>query len=250
MKRMAFRYLLYFALFILFVQLSDRPNVQLIFACLGLKLNLDLISLYAPLFLSVLLIDVTYQSGKRQNEIAEQQTEIAKKQYQSEVFEVYKEMHRDIYKLQQYSKIVLPRIYCYFASKTAKDQEKRVEDLERFFNDLAEKIAIDEADFFLRKGENKILVDIHSYTDFVALILGVTTAFTHKERPEQSDVMMLNNSQMQQRSDAEWIEAIKEHISDKRIIDLLLIFAKEKRRLFEEENILEKFQQACANETK
>lgn len=89
----------------------------------GISIDIAPLGTYATLFLSVLLVDVTYGIGKRQNdiakrqnEIAEQQTEIQKRQYQIEKFNNYKDLHRDIYKCKCLLDYILPKIYEYFVA--------------------------------------------------------------------------------------------------------------------------------------
>ena len=204
------RYMLYFGVFVLLVRLPQMLNLS------WLKIDIELMASCAPLFLSVLLIDITYRIGKRQNQIAEQQAElqkqqieIQKRQCEIEEFDIYKEMHRDIYKLQRYSNLVLPMIFGYFASDTANDQAQRVEELEKVFDELSNKIAVDEADFVLRKGENKEIKDAYDYACFVAFLLGIVPAYVKNNRPEQSDLDKLNQLRFQNVNnyDQEWLKA-------------------------------------------
>lgn len=73
MNKILWRYLIYFGIFICFVQIMESAPLQCAFAKVGLRMNFESLGTYAPLFLSALLIDITYRIGKRQNEIAEQQ---------------------------------------------------------------------------------------------------------------------------------------------------------------------------------
>lgn len=208
---------------------------------------------------SVLLGYVTYKLGKRQNQIAEQQAElqkqqieIQKRQCEIEEFDIYKEMHRDIYKLQRYSNLVLPMIFGYFASDTAKDQAQRVEELEKVFDELSNKIAIDEADFVLRKGKNKDIKDAYDYACFVAFLLGIVPAYVKNNRPEQSDLDKLNQLRIQNgnNSDQEWLKALAPYLPNnaqlKATIDK---FIEEKHLLFDtENNLLERIRKSYKNE--
>lgn len=203
-------------------------------------------------WVSILIGYVTYKLGKRQNEIAEQQTEIQKRQCEIEEFDIYKEMHRDVYKLHQYSRLVLPAIYDYFASNTAKDQAQRVDELENVFNELVDKIAVDEADFMLRKGENKDIKDAYDYACFVAFLLGIVPAYVKNNRPEQSDLDKLNQLRFQNgnNSDQEWLKALAPYLPNnaqlKATIDK---FIEEKHLLFyTENNLLERIRKSYKNE--
>ena len=80
MAKLLYRYLLYFGVFIVIVQMLEYSGTQELFAKCCFKFNSEVLGTYAPLFLSVLLIDVTYRIGKRQNEIAKQQVSIQQQQ--------------------------------------------------------------------------------------------------------------------------------------------------------------------------
>ena len=84
MNKLLWRYLIYFGIFICFVQIMESAP---------LKMSFDSLGTYAPLFLSALLIDITYRIGKRQNEIAERQNEIAEQQRKDMEYKI----DRDLY---------------------------------------------------------------------------------------------------------------------------------------------------------
>ena len=200
---------------------------------------------------SVLLGYVTYKLGTRQNQIAEQQAELQKRQCEIEEFDIYKEMHRDVYKLHQYSRLVLPAIYDYFASNTAKDQAQRVDELENVFNELVDKIAVDEADFMLRKGKNDLINEAFKFASITSFLLGIVPAYVKtKDRPEQSDIMALNAKRLQYKTDLDWIKAIAQHApNDEALKATIRKFIKEKHLLFEvEDNLLERIRKSYKNE--
>ena len=65
---------MYFCVFVTLIQIFERDSVKLFFEeNLQMSFRFDSIGLYAPLFLSALLIDVTYRLGKRQNELVARQ---------------------------------------------------------------------------------------------------------------------------------------------------------------------------------
>lgn len=69
-----FVYIMYFCVFVALIQIFERDSVKLFFEeKLQMSFRFDSIGLYAPLFLSALLIDVTYRLGKRQNELVARQ---------------------------------------------------------------------------------------------------------------------------------------------------------------------------------
>lgn len=90
MSKLLWRYLIYFGIFICFVQLSEYAANRWI--CL----DVEAIGTYAPLFLSALLIDVTYRIGKRQNEIAELQITIQKQQIASQEYQLYHKLYKTV----------------------------------------------------------------------------------------------------------------------------------------------------------
>ena len=70
-----FVYFVYFVVFITLIQISEIEFVKIFFEeKLRMRFRFDLIGIYAPLFLSTILIDVTYRLGKRQNELVTRQT--------------------------------------------------------------------------------------------------------------------------------------------------------------------------------
>ena len=202
-------------------------------------------------WVSMLIGYVTYKLGKRQNQIAEQQAELQKRQCEIEEFDIYKEMHRDVYKLHQYSRLVLPAIYDYFASNTAKDQAQRVDELENVFNELVDKIAVDEADFMLRKGKNDLINEAFKFASITSFLLGIVTAYVKtNDRPEQSDIMALNAKRLQYKTDLDWIKAIAQYApNDEALKATIRKFIKEKHLLFEvEDNLLERIRKSYKNE--
>ncbi|MBQ8853494.1 MAG: hypothetical protein IJZ67_04215 [Alistipes sp.] len=130
MSKLLWRYFIYFVIFITMVQVFEYNGTQELCARWGFKINFAPLGVYAPLFLSVLLIDITYRIGKRQNEIAEQQAELQKQQnefvkqqieiqqqqYKIEKFNNYRDLHRDIYKSKCMLDSILPKIYEYFVA--------------------------------------------------------------------------------------------------------------------------------------
>lgn len=104
MNKLLWRYLIYFGIFICFVQIMESTPLQDAFAKVGLKMNFEALGTYAPLFLSALLIDITYRIGKRQNEIAERQNQI-------ELHKLYKDLYATIYAIEQFSQTFVEKIY-------------------------------------------------------------------------------------------------------------------------------------------
>ena len=252
------RYMLYFGVFVLLVRLPQMLNLT------WLKIDIEMMASCAPLFLSVLLIDITYRIGKRQNQIAEQQAELQKqqnefvkqqieiqqRQCEIEEYEIYKVIHRDVYELSKQSNLVLTMIYCYVASGTAKDQAENVKDLERTFTGLFKRLVVDDADFTLRKGNSDLITDACAYACFVEYLLGVVTTYKTKNRPEQSDVAFLNYNRMHLSSNEEYVNAINMYLPHNHTLrQLIAKFVEEKHLLFEvEDNLLERIRKSYKNE--
>jgi hypothetical protein len=208
------------------------------------------ISIVVSAILSVLLWHTSRKLGKRQNEIAEQQTEIQKRQCEIEEYDIYKEIHRDVYNLSKQSNLVLPMIYCYVASDTAKDQAQNVKDLEKEFTGLFKKLAVDDADFILRKGKSDLITDACAYACFVEYLLGVVTTYKKKNRPEQSDLTFLNYNRLHLSSDEDYVNTINLYIPhDHTLRQMIDKFVEEKNRLFDsKDNLLERIRKSYKNE--
>ena len=204
---------------------------------------------FLSFYVSVILWLTSRKLGKRQNEIAEQQTELQRLQCEISEYEIYKGIHRDVYNLSKQSNLVLPMIYCYFASNTAKDQAKNVADLERVFGEIHDKLTTDMADFALRKGNSDLIDEAYLFACFVEYLLGLVGTYTKENRPEQSDVEFLNYNRMRFTSDEDHWEAAKLYIPHNDILRKLVNkFLDDKKRLFEaENNLLEKIQASYKN---
>ena len=207
------------------------------------------ISIVVSAILSVLLWHTSRKLGKRQNEIAEQQTALQMLQCEISEYDIYKGIHRDVYNLSKQSNLVLPMIYCYFASNTAKDQAQNVKDLEKVFGEIREKLTVDVADFTLRKGNSDLIDEAYLFACFVEYLLGIVGTYTKENRPEQSDVGFLNYNRMRFDSDEDYWNASKLYIPHNDILrNLVDKFLEDKKRLFEEENnLLEKIQASYKN---
>ena len=108
------------------------------------------ISIVVSAILSVLLWHTSRKLGKRQNQIAEQQTEIQKRQYQIEKFNNYKYLHRDIYKCKCMFEAILPKIYEYFVAVEREMQNNSVDDHLEQITKLLSDIQVRVSDAMLR----------------------------------------------------------------------------------------------------
>ena len=85
----------------------ESAPLQGAFAKVGLKMNFEALGTYAPLFLSALLIDITYRIGKRQNEIAERQRLLQEQQYKLDKYKHYEGLYKNLKELIIYKLIVI-----------------------------------------------------------------------------------------------------------------------------------------------
>lgn len=153
MNKLLWRYLIYFGIFITLVQLFEYNGTQELFARCGFKVDFSSLGTYAPLFLSALLIDITYRIGKRQNEIAERQTALQKEQYQLDKFNAYKELYRCLFGLKRFSQYILPKIYDYIMSGCSEQDLKGLAEFEKEVGEIRDNFERCEADFDLRVGK-------------------------------------------------------------------------------------------------
>ncbi|MBS6459252.1 MAG: hypothetical protein KH375_03745 [Alistipes sp.] len=195
------------------------------------------LGIIASLAISILLYKTTRKIGEQQNRIQREQLLISN-------FNLYRDIHRDLYNLKIYSNVVLPRIYDYLASNANLIEKKNLEKLETDFENMTCKVEIDEADYLLRFGENEIIQELKSYSDLISIIVGIVTAFKSKKPntytfEEKLRIRSLNPT------DKQWLIEIEKKCDSKKIISILKFFIEEKYRLFEgENNVLKNIQTA------
>ncbi len=168
MSKLLWRYFIYFVIFITMVQVFEYIGTQELCTRWGFKINFAPLGVYAPLFLSVLLIDITYRIGKRQNEIAEQQYKIAK-------FDNYRDLHRNLYKSKCMLESILPKIYEYFVAADRDVQKNSIDDYFGQLTELLFSIQNGVSDVMLR-GDKQL--DVQAVLDLVGsvghLLIGAT----------------------------------------------------------------------------
>lgn len=113
MNKLLLRYIIYFGIFICFIQIVECPQVHDLCAKIGLAVDFSLLGEYAPLFLSVLLIDVTYRIGVKQTEIQNKQLELQKHQIDVAEYQLYRTLYRVIGDIKQFPRHLLYRMYSY-----------------------------------------------------------------------------------------------------------------------------------------
>lgn len=141
----------------------------------GISIDIAPLGTYATLFLSVLLIDVTYNIGKRQNEISKRQNEIAEQQYKIAKFDNYRDLHRNLYKSKCMLESILPKIYEYFV---AADRDVQKNSIDEYFGQLTELL------FSIQNGVSDVMLrgdkqlDVQAVLDLVGsvghLLIGAT----------------------------------------------------------------------------
>lgn len=205
----------------------------------------SVLSIVASVTVSVFLYKTSKRIGEQQNLIGEQQNRMQREQLLISNFNLYREIHRDLYHLKIYSNVVLPRIYDYLASNADMEEQVKLKKLENDFERMAYKIETDEADYLLRFGENEIIKNIRFYSDFVSTIFGATTSIMPKKKKNLYTI----NDRMQIRdeciTDNQWLDKIKALYPDEDFIYALNTFIESKCQLFEGENdVINKIQTA------
>ncbi len=177
MSKLLWRYFIYFVIFITMVQVFEYNGTQELCTRWGLKINFAPLGVYAPLFLSVLLIDITYRIGKRQNEIAEQQAELQKQQYKIDKFNLYKDLHRNLYKSKCMLESILPKIYEYFVAADRDVQKNSIDDYFGQLTELLFSIQNGVSDVMLR-GDKQL--DVQAVLDLAGNVGHILIAATQK----------------------------------------------------------------------
>ena len=126
---------------------------------------------------SVLLGYVTYKFSKRQNEIAEQQTDIQKQQYKIDKFNLYKDLHRDLYKSKCMLESILPKIYEYFVAADRDVQKNSIDDYFGQLTELLFSIQNGVSDVMLR-GDKQL--DVQAVLDLAGSVGHILIAATQK----------------------------------------------------------------------
>lgn len=138
-------------------------------------LSVSITSALLSFCVSVLLGYVTYKLGKRQNQIAEQQTELQKRQYQIEKFNNYKDLHRDIYKCKCFLEAIFPKVYEYYIATDREVQKNSIDDYFTKLTELLFSIQNGVSDAMLR-GDKQL--DVQAVLDLVGsvghLLIGAT----------------------------------------------------------------------------
>lgn len=244
MNKLVLRYLIYFGVFIVIVQMLEYSGTQELFAKCCFKFNSEVLDTYAPLFLSVLLIDVTYRIGKRQNEIAKQQVSIQQQQYQLEKFNNYKDLHRNIYRCKNMVDIIPLKVHCNLIQRDNESIGSTDEYLSRLDN-LSIGIQDGVSDLML-KGEKN--VDIKNVLHLISvskdLLNYINTNHTRHYSVKDFLASIIEEISFEElKTIDEQLEYINRNLHNKQLIDRLTNFSNSYHRVFSGENdILSKVQ--------
>lgn len=250
MNKLLWRYLIYFGIFICFVQIMESAPLQGAFAKIGLRMNFESLGTYAPLFLSALLIDITYRIGKRQNEIAEQQRKIQEAQHKLDKYNTFKEMHRHLCDLRRIAQVILNNVTHYIASQCRQEHKDFLLEQIKEVEKIRENIHNDEADYFLRYGKERDMADAEGFTHLLVHLILEIKAFERKdlkgtkyiERYGFGEVVTVINKTIE-----EQIELIKVLANDKELGLFLDEFLVEFKMLFVNEDcVLKQIQREYA----
>lgn len=181
MNKLLWRYLIYFGIFICFVQIMESAPLQGVFAKVGLKMSFDSLGTYAPLFLSALLIDITYRIGKRQNAIAERQRLLQEQQYKLDKYNTFKEMHRHLCDLRRIAQIILNNVTHYIASQCRQEHKDFLLEQIKEVEKIRENIHNDEADYFLRYGKERDMADAEGFSHLLIHLITEIELFERKD---------------------------------------------------------------------
>lgn len=135
------------------------------------------ISIVVSAILSILLWWTSRKLGKRQNQIAEQQAELQKQQYKIDKFNLYKDLHRNLYKSKCMLESILPKIYEYFVAADRDVQKNSIDDYFGQLTELLFSIQNGVSDVMLR-GDKQL--DVQAVLDLVGNVGHILIAATQK----------------------------------------------------------------------
>lgn len=165
-----FKYYLYFVIFIFLVQIVENDQFQKWFAHFGLKVNLEPLGTYAPLFLSVLLIDVTYQIGKQQNKIADRQSRI-------ERHRLYKDLYSLVVRVEREANQLVFDLFNIFMHVNENNCKSKIFQKQSDLADCLSKLKASEVDFHILQfnQSGKIYVQIEELMELAESIMHIVS---------------------------------------------------------------------------
>lgn len=235
MSKLLWRYFIYFVIFITMVQVFEYIGTQELCARWGFEINFAPLGVYAPLFLSVLLIDITYRIGKRQNEIAEQQAELQKRQYQIEKFNHYRNLHRSLYQLQFICVSFLPQIYDYIVSKSNNNSQiNDLKELRQSIIVIRTDIQNGISDAKLRQEKQIDIEPVFNFVimlEFILILVEKVIPTVNPSIPQIEAFNIVVNKSMYEQA-----EIINNAVKDIHLQDSIIKFVERYKSIFEGEN--------------
>lgn len=253
MNKILFRYLIYFIVFVFLVQLIENNQFQTWLASIGFRISLEPIGTYAPLFLSALLIDITYQIGKRQNKIAEQQNKI-------ERHRMYKDIYSLVVQVDRETSHLVQDLYQIFIHIIQKQTKQRIAQMQGDYNACIGKIKACEIDFHILKLSNKDKVydKIEEVTQLALTIMNILSMFNdlylgkieELKYPQKDDIIKIDDPSIDiftRNFVAKIIEL--NQMSPMHLVDVIDSFIKKRHELFgSEHNILALIKEESSND--
>ena len=197
----------------------------------GISIDIAPLGTYATLFLSVLLVDVTYGIGKRQNQIAEQQYKIAK-------FDNYRDLHRDIYRCKCFLEAVLPKVYEYYIAVDRDIQKNSVDDYFAKLTELLFSIQNGVSDIMLRGGKQLNVEKVRDLLSGAGAILMYAEAHP-VSRINTRDFLATLYMGAEFRETCtmeEQMQFINKLVKDSNLKQVMELFVKQYKEVFEGEN--------------
>ena len=201
-------------------------------------LSVSITSALLSFCVSVLLGYVTYKLGKRQNQIAEQQTELQKRQYQIEKFNNYKDLHRDIYKCKCFLEAIFPKVYEYYIATDREVQKNSIDDYFTKLTELLFSIQNGVSDAMLR-GDKQLNVDkVRDLLNGAGAILMYASShpIRHANTQDFFATLYMGAELREKRTLEEQAEYINGLVNDPNLKAGMDMFVKDYKEVFEGEN--------------
>lgn len=243
MNKILYRYFIYFVVFIFLVQLIENDQFQLWLASCGFRISLEPLGTYAPLFLSALLIDITYQIGKRQNRIAEQQNKM-------ERHRMYKEIYSLVVLVDRETNHLVQNLYEIFIGINQKHTKHKILQMQSDINACISKIKACEIDFHILRStqKDKVYNNIEELTKLALTIMNILSMFndlysdkiTELKYPQRDDILEIDDPNIDIFT-RNFIAKIIElnQISPMHLVDAIDAFMNKRNELFDSDhNIL------------
>ena len=203
-----------------------------------LTLSVSITGAFLSFYVSVCLWWTTRKLGKRQNEIAEQQTAIQKQQLKIDKFNHYRDLHRDIYKSKCMLESILPKIYEYFVAADRDVQKNSIDDYFGRLTELLFSIQNGVSDVMLR-GDKQLNIDnirdLLSGAGAILMYVG-THPIRHANTVDFFATLYMGAEFREKRTMEEQMLFINELAKDPNLKSGMELFVKQYKEVFEGEN--------------